>query len=139
MPNTSSVAGYSGTPLHRKLGLKAGMRYLLIGAPAGYRDVLGPVDDVTFLQRAKQADVVHLFCKRHSELTRRIDTALERVNPGGMCWVSWPKKSSPLYVDLTEDDLRRVVLPKKQWVDVKVCAVDMDWSALKFVRRRSGK
>lgn len=114
------------------------MRYLLLRAPDNYLRVLGDVDDLKIMRRAKTADVVHLFCKRHSDLTGRIDNALARVNPGGMCWVSWPKKSSPLFIDVTEDDLRRVILPK-QWVDVKVCAVDADWSALKFVRRRSGK
>ena len=78
---------------------------------------------------------VHLFAKRRSDFERRIEGALGKVADGGMCWVSWPKKSSPLFIDLTEDQLREIVLPL-DWVDVKVCAVDADWSGLKFVRRK---
>lgn len=127
--------GYSGTPLHRKLGLKPGTRCLLLSAPPHYPDLVAGAEDVAFSNRFRTAGIVHLFCKRRSELERRIGRALERVEEGGALWVSWPKKSSPLHADLTEDGLREVILPLG-WVDVKVCAVDGDWSGLKFMRRR---
>jgi hypothetical protein len=88
-----------------------------------------------FSARYRSADVVHLFCPDRATLNKKIDTALARVADGGFLWISWPKKSSSLYKDLTEGDLRDVVLPTG-WVDVKVCAVDADWSGLKFMRRR---
>ncbi|MEM1092454.1 MAG: DUF3052 domain-containing protein [Pseudomonadota bacterium] len=131
-----AAAGYSKKPLYQKLGLKPGMRCLVLGAPDHYDELLAGAEGVRFMKRAKSADVVHLFCRRRADLTRRIDAALGKVAPGGMLWLSWPKKSSPLFRDLTEDELRRVVLPTG-WVDVKVCAVDHDWSGLKFLRRRS--
>ena len=127
--------GYSGKPLWQKLGFKAGMRCLVLGAPTNYDALVAGAPEVRFMKRSASADVVHLFCKRRSELDRRIEAALAKVADGGMCWLSWPKKSSPLFIDLTEDQLRDVVLPLG-WVDVKVCAVDADWSGLKFMRRR---
>ena len=127
--------GYSGTPLHKKLGLKPGTRCLTINAPAHYPELVAGAEDVAFSNRFRSADIVHLFCGRRSELTRRIEGALGRVAEGGMLWVSWPKKSSPMHIDLTEDDLRTEILPRG-WVDVKVCAVDGDWSGLKFLRRK---
>ena len=135
MPSTTEH-GYSGTPLHRKLGLKPGTRCLVLNAPDHYGELVAGAEAVAFSNRFRSADVVHLFCVRRAELERRIDTALARVADGGALWVSWPKKSSPLHADLTEDGLREVILPRG-WVDVKVCAVDADWSGLKFCRRRA--
>ena len=80
---------------------------------------------------------VLLFVKRRTDLERRIPAALARLGRGGMCWICWPKKSSGVVTDVTEDLLRNVVLPTG-WVDVKVCAVSETWSGLKFLRRRSG-
>ncbi len=134
MPSTQH--GYSGKPLFQKLGLKAGTTCLTISAPDRLPALLEGVVGVTFRKRAKSADTVHLFCRDRRALTTRIEGALAKVAPGGQLWVSWPKKSSPLHKDVTEDDLRSVILPLG-WVDVKVCAVDGDWSGLKFVRRRS--
>ena len=116
-------AGYSGKPLYQKLGLKPGMRCLTIRAPDHYPDLVDGAEGVRFLKRAARADLVHVFCLQRS------------VVIGGMIWASWPKKSSPLYKDLTEQDFRDYILPRG-WVDVKVCAVDGDWSGLKFLRRR---
>ncbi len=127
--------GYSGTPLHKKLGLKPGMRYLLVRPPDGYEALVADAEGVRFMKQAAQADVVHLFCRRRADLDKSIERSLARVSDGGMLWVSWPKKSSSMFIDLTEDQLREVVLPTG-WVDVKVCAVDADWSALKFMRRK---
>lgn len=127
--------GYSGKPLFQKLGLKPGMRCLTINAPAHHGELMAGVQDVSFSTRYRSADAVHLFCRNRAALDKKIDTALARVADGGFLWISWPKKTSKLYKDLTEGDLRTVVLPTG-WVDVKVCAVDADWSGLKFMRRR---
>ena len=129
------TAGYSGKPLYQKLGLKPGMRCLVLGAPDHYQALIEGAEGVRVMKRARSADVVHLFCHKRADLSRRINSALDRTIPGGMVWVSWPKKSSPLFIDLTENDIRSQVLPTG-WVDVKVCAVDQDWSGLKFLRRR---
>lgn len=131
----ANTAGYSGTPLFKKLGLKAGMRCLTISAPTHYAELVDGVEGVRFMKRAQSADVVHLFCANRRALDQRFESALSKVAKGGMLWVSWPKKSSPMFRDLTEDQLREVLLPTG-WVDVKVCAVDADWSGLKFMRRR---
>lgn len=128
--------GYSGKPLFEKLGLKPGMVCLTMGAPSHYPGLVEGAEDVTFSTRVKAADVVHLFCPDMKALEGKAESALSRVKEGGMLWVSWPKKSSPLHRDVTEDDLRRVILPTG-WVDVKVCAVDADWSGLKFLKRKS--
>ena len=133
----STIAhGYSGKPLFQKLGLKPGMRCLLIGAPEHYLDLVSDAEGVGFHTRIQSADVVHLFFANRKRLDQSIEKALERVAEGGMLWVSWPKKSSDQFVDLTEDQLRTVILPTG-WVDVKVCAVDETLSGLKFLRRRT--
>lgn len=126
--------GYSGKPLFQKLGLKPGLRCLPLDPPDHYDALLQGVEGVAFVQGPDTADVVHLFCERRQDLESKIQVALSHVAAGGMLWVSWPKKSSPKFVDLTEDDIREIVLPTG-WVDVKVCAVDQDWSGLKFLRR----
>ncbi|MEM7765738.1 MAG: DUF3052 domain-containing protein [Pseudomonadota bacterium] len=130
-----TTAGYSGKPLFQKLGIKPGMRCKPILAPEHYPALIAGVEGATVSSRLRSADIVHLFCRTKSVLENQIDAALARVAPGGMLWISWPKKSSPLHKDLTEDDLRTIVLPHG-WVDVKVCAVDNDWSGLKFLRRK---
>ena len=135
MSKGARTHGYSGKPLFQRLGLEPGVRCQLIGAPRHYPQLVAGAIDVRFMRRAKSADVVHLFCPNRATLDRQIGRALDCVVPGGMLWVSWPKKSSTLFVDLTEGRLRGVILPL-DWVDVKVCAVDADWSALKFLERR---
>jgi len=127
--------GYSGKPLFQKLGLKPGMRCLTIKPPENYQDLLQGVDGVRFLSRAAPADLIHVFCRRRKDVKPLFERALRSVVTGGMIWVSWPKKSSLLYNDLTEQDFREHILPLG-WVDVKVCAVDADWSGLKFLRRK---
>jgi len=131
---TAQSTGYSGKPLFQKLGLKPGMRCLTLKAPLHYSDLVSGVEDVHFLKRAAPAHVVHVFCRRNRDVAPLFERALRSVEPGGMIWMSWPKKSSPLYQDVTEQDFRDHILPQG-WVDVKVCAVDADWSALKFLRR----
>ncbi|MEL7540495.1 MAG: hypothetical protein AAGJ51_06295 [Pseudomonadota bacterium] len=132
---TSPNAGYSGKPLYQKLGLKPGLRCLTIQPPSHYQDLVRGVEDVKFFTRAAPVDVVHVFCRRRLDVAPLFDRALRSVVEDGMIWVSWPKKSSPLYLDLTEQDFRDHILPLG-WVDVKVCAVDGDWSGLKFLRRK---
>lgn len=134
--NSPSIHGYSGKPLFQKIGLKAGMKCLALNPPANYPELLSGAEGIIFLQKPEQAEVVHLFCADRMTLEQDIDMALSHVAPKGMLWISWPKKTSSKFVDLTEDGVRELVLPKR-WVDVKVCAVDHDWSGLKFLRRKT--
>jgi hypothetical protein len=136
MPAMSDPVGYSGKPLIQKLGLKELQVLKPIAAPEGYADWIKPLPPGAVVDPgANQADLVHLFVRDRADLERGAALALAAVKPGGMLWVSWPKKTSPLFCDLTEDGLREVVLPTG-WVDVKVCAVSADWSGLKFLKRR---
>ncbi len=131
-------AGYSGTPLAKKLGIKPGTAVCAINAPADYRDLLAPLPaDVTFANDIAQgASFVHVFALARTDLL----AALERIRPllatDGMIWVSWPKKASKVPTDITEDTIRAVALPMGL-VDVKVCAVDATWSGLKLVIRKA--
>ena len=130
-------AGYSGKPLIQKLGLKDLQVLKPIAAPEGYVGWIEPLPLGAMVDPAvAQADLAHLFVRNRADLEREAAPALAAVKPGGMLWVSWPKKTSPLFRDLTEDGLREVLLPTG-WVDVKVCAVSADWSGLKFLRRKT--
>lgn len=133
---STKTHGYSGKPLFQKLSLKPGMICLLIKAPKHYPALVSDAVDVRFIRKAGPADAVHVFCRRKSEVSPLFERALGSAGGSGMIWVSWPKKTSALYHDLTEQDLRDHVLPLG-WVDVKVCAVDEDWSGLKFVKRKA--
>ena len=130
-------AGYSGTPLARKLGLSAGDEVFLVGAPANYTELLAPLPDgVRFVSRMGQwTDVVHVFATERAKLARTIRTARAKMKPDGVIWASWPKKSSKVPTDITEDTVREIALPLGL-VDVKVCAVDDVWSGLKLVIRK---
>ncbi|MCB1559512.1 MAG: DUF3052 domain-containing protein [Xanthomonadales bacterium] len=135
---TAPPAGYSGTPLARKLGIKAGSLVLARGAPDNYVELLSPLPDaVRFSQRiAPTVDIVHLFTTRRSTLNRELTGLRPRLRPDAMIWVSWPKKASRVDTDITEDVIRELCLPLG-FVDVKVCAVDSTWSGLKLVIRKS--
>lgn len=129
--------GYSGKPLIQKLGLKEGHVLKPVGAPEGYGDWIAPLPAGAVVDvDAAVADLVHLFVPDRAGLEHGAGPALSAVRPGGMLWVSWPKKTSPLFRDLSEDGLREVLLPTG-WVDVKVCAVSADWSGLKFLKRKA--
>jgi hypothetical protein len=132
------MAGYSGTPLTKKLGLKAGYSIQSVNAPAHYRDLLGPLpDSVRFVTRATSStDLVHLFTTKRAELARLLAALRKTLHPDATVWVSWPKKSSNVPSEVTEDVVRELALPLG-WVDVKVCAVDETWSGLKLVVRKS--
>ncbi|TPW04094.1 MAG: hypothetical protein FD125_1288 [bacterium] len=129
--------GYSGKPLIQKLGLKEAQVLKPVGAPEAYAEWIAPLPPGAVVDvDAAVADLVHLFVGDRAGLEHGAATALAAVRPGGMLWVSWPKKTSTLFRDLTEDGLREILLPTG-WVDVKVCAVSADWSGLKFLRRKT--
>lgn len=131
------MAGYSGTPLSRKLGLKPGSKVLLVGAPPGQRKLLMPLPaGVEFVRRLSEAtDLVHLFATRKAEIGKRLPAIRRKMRADAMVWVSWPKKAAGVATDLTEDVVRGLALPLGL-VDVKVCAVDEVWSGLKLVVRK---
>ena len=131
------MAGYSGTPLAKKLGINAGCKVLADGAPADYASLLAPLpDDVTFVKKlTSSVDVIHLFTKSAAELDAKLRRWRHAMKSDGAVWVSWPKKVSKVPTDITEDVIREVALPVG-FVDVKVCAVDETWSGLKLVIRK---
>lgn len=131
------MAGYSATPLARKLGIKAGSRVLPVGAPPGYAERLEPLPDaVRFVSRlAKSTDIVHLFTADKARLAKALVRYRAAIAPAAVIWVSWPKKAAKVPTDITEDTVRELALPLGL-VDVKVCAVDEVWSGLKLVIRR---
>jgi hypothetical protein len=135
-----TVAGYSGTPLRQKLGIKPGLDVVTLNAPTNYRRLLGPVPEgVTFSDRLKpSSSFVHVFIKKRSELEKKLSILREKIADTGTVWVSWPKKSSGVPTDVTEDVVRVVALPLR-FVDVKVCAIDETWSGLKLMVRRENR
>jgi hypothetical protein len=132
------MAGYSGTPLSKKLGIKEGTRVGLLGAPPTFdRTALEPrPGGVTFATAAKGTfDVIVSFHTERAELQRRIPTLLDVLDVDGGLWIAWPKRASKVPTDITEDVLRDVWLPLGL-VDNKVCAVDEVWSGLRLCWRR---
>jgi len=129
-------AGYSGTPLVKKLGIKEGFRVALVGAPDGFRVELEDLPTgVSFLTSVQgQLDFVLFFAKTRAELTRNFSRLAAKLKPAGMLWVAWPKKASGVATDLSEGAVREIGLDAGL-VDVKVCAVNEVWSGLKFVIR----
>jgi hypothetical protein len=135
------MAGYSGTPLARKLGIKDGSRIFLLNAPGNYLQLVAPLPaGVQVAPRiTSHTDMVHIFSTKKEKLSQALHTCLKRMRPDGMIWVSWPKKSSKVPTDITEDTIRELALPLGL-VDIKVCAVDDVWSGLKLViRKENGK
>jgi hypothetical protein len=132
-----AAAGYSGTPLPKKLGLKEGGTMVLLNAPVGAAQWLVPLPAGASLlsKLATTNELVLLFCKDVTALKKSLPAASKKLHADGSLWISWPKKSSRLFVDLTEDGIRAVALPTGL-VDVKVCAVNADWSGLKLMVRR---
>jgi hypothetical protein len=127
------MAGYSGKSLADKLGLKSGVKLWRSGEPANYSALIGPT---SVIDDPGAADILHLFTANFSALERHGPPLAGLARPGAMIWISWPRKTSPMFVDLTEGGVREIMLPTG-WVDVKVCAVDDVWSGLKFLRRRT--
>ncbi|CAN5264110.1 hypothetical protein BH18ACT4_BH18ACT4_01230 [soil metagenome] len=131
------MAGYSGTPLSRKLGIGPGHAVALLGAPDGLNDALGELPEgVTVRTQARgRADVVVAFHTERGELQRRVPALLRLLDVDGGLWVAWPKKASRVPTDISEDTVREVFCPRGL-VDNKVCAIDEVWSALRMVWRR---
>lgn len=132
---TMKTAGYSGTPLHKKLGIKPGQTAWMRGEPVGYGAELRKAGNFE-IARSLSADLdfIHVFTASRTELQRDFSKLRDALRAQGMLWVSWPKKSSGKATDLDENIVRELGL-KSGLVDVKVCAVDETWSALKFVFR----
>jgi hypothetical protein len=146
-----SDAGYSGTPLAKKLGVRAGMWVVLVGAPEGFVELLGElpegveVSDAPDLSggtlptgRVSACDVLHIFTNSREGLFRGLDAGRRAIRQDGAIWVSWYKKAAKLPTEITEDTIREAALPLGL-VDVKVCAVDEKWSGLKLVIRKENR
>ena len=130
------TAGYSGTPLWKKLGLKDGMTATVIDPPEGYHDaLLKGAPNVVWMPPAQGQDFTHVFTTRRSTLRDVLRARLDDMARDGMIWISWPKKASKVATDVTEDVIRDIALPMGR-VDIKVCAVDEVWSGLKLVIRK---
>lgn len=130
------TAGYSGKPLFQKLGLKPGLRAAVVDPPANYEAILGDRSPGITIKPGLRPglDFIHVFVTAATDLESRLDAYRSAIEPDGMIWVSWPKRSSGRVTDLTEDVVRAAALTHGL-VDVKVCAVDEVWSGLKLVVR----
>jgi hypothetical protein len=135
VPNV--MQGYSGTPLPRKLRITEGTRLALLGAPSDFEQTLGdlPAGVATRRQARGKNDIVMLFAKSHAEMRRRFAAAERALAEGGGMWIAWPKKSSGVATDLTQNDVRRYGLDAGL-VDYKIAAIDETWSGLLFARRK---
>jgi hypothetical protein len=131
------TAGYSSTPLPRKLGLKEGMSVGFLDPPVQLPELLGPIWAALSISSRleRHQDLVLVFVTSAAELARRTPALKAAIAPDGMIWVAWPKKASKIPTDITEDVIREIVLPTGL-VDVKVCAIDETWSGLKLVIRK---
>ncbi len=145
-----STAGYSGTPLSRKLGIREGSRVAVLGDPGTFVSLLDPLPagvrlvDAPGRPRRPRAgtdgafDVVVAFVPRLRELERRFRHGQLLIDWAGGLWIAWPKMKSPLHVDLRDSDVREHGL-STGLVDNKVCAIDADWSGLRFVIRKGDR
>jgi hypothetical protein len=130
------MAGYSGTPLPKKLGIKEGSRIALVNAPKDFESELGELpDNVEFVKRPTTSlDIILFFVLSERVLARDFAKLAARLTANGMIWIAWPKKTSGVVTDLSEQRVRQIGL-NGGLVDVKVCAIDETWSGLKFVYR----
>jgi hypothetical protein len=129
-----SNAGYSGTPLVAKLGIKPGARAQFVNPPSDFSKTLGPLPDGVSQRSRGELDFGVLFVSQTRELPKKFAALRDRLASNGMLWVAWPKKTSGVVSDLTEGVVREIGL-EAGLVDVKVCAIDATWSGLKFVWR----
>jgi hypothetical protein len=128
-------AGYSSTPLYKKLGIKEGFKIKLINPPANYNSLLGAiVKQITITTKKEQVNFIHLFTNSIKELESKLPVLKNEIEKDGMIWVSWYKKSAKKPTELDENIVRDTALALGL-VDVKVCAVDDEWSGLKLVYR----
>ena len=141
--NTEKSRGYSGTPLAKKLGIRAGHTVLTINAPADYLDLVAPLPEGVRIigddeLNSADVDLLHIFTNERDELFRRVASSLRLIKQDGAIWVSWYKKAAKLPTEITEDTVREAAFPLGL-VDVKVCAVDEKWSGLKLVIRKENR
>ncbi|MDP9048060.1 MAG: DUF3052 domain-containing protein [Bacteroidota bacterium] len=130
---TTPLAGYSGTPLYKKLGIKAGFIIQLVNAPGNYLDLLTELPaNIKFNDSGDAKDLIHFFTKYENDLITELPILKNRIRSNGTIWVSWPKRASKVITDITDDTIRNYAL-KIGLVDIKVCAVDEIWSGLKLV------
>ncbi len=134
------TAGYSGTPLAKKLGIKSGFKMLTFNAPDNYAELMAPLPDGVSVSdsTAGGADLVHVFTNSRDELRRLLAENSKVIKQNGSIWVSWYKKAAKLPTEITEDAVREAAFPLGL-VDVKVCAVDEKWSGLKLVIRKENR
>ena len=132
-----STAGYSGTPLARKLGIAESSRVLLVNPPENYESLVQPLPaGVVFETEASQSvDIAHIFVTKKEELAKHLAVLRKTLRPNAMVWVSWPKKAAKVPTTVAEDTIRELAFPLG-FVDVKVCAVSEVWSGLKLVVRK---
>jgi hypothetical protein len=133
------TAGYSGTPLAKKLSLKSGLRTWWEDMPDSVRGEIEADEDLLLdhLPVAEPPiDAAHIFVRSRADMEDRLKRLRPLLAPSGFIWVSWPKKASKVPTDITEDGIREVILPDTDLVDVKVCAVDSIWSGLKLMIRK---
>ena len=130
------MAGYCGTPLAKKLGIKPGTALYLLAPPGHYDELLAPLPEgVKRVRKIDDADVAHFFVTARARLEKDLRAAVPKMQQDAAIWISWPKKAAKVATDITEDTIREVALPLGL-VDVKVCAVDETWSGLKLVIRK---
>ena len=131
------TAGYSGTPLAKKLGIAENGKVFLSGAPKDYLKLIAPVPQgahvVTKIDG--KTDIVHLFTTERERLSALLRSSLAKIRPDAAIWVSWPKKSSKVPTDMTDHVIREIALPTGL-VDNKVCAIDETWTGIRLVIRR---
>ena len=134
------MAGYSGTPLVRKLGVRPNEYLIALNAPEHYARLLEDLPEGVKLTKRLTAGArfVHLFVKERVELVTRLRELRRQLDDAGTLWISWPKKAAKVPTDITEDVIRAEALPLG-FVDVKVCAVDETWSGLKLMIRRENR
>src|SRR6476620_3595542 len=129
------TSGYSGTPLAKKLGYKEGFKVRIVNEPGYYLQLFSDLPAVKFMKDKKvKKNLIHFFTKEADELKAEIKQLRGEIEPGGMIWISWPKKSSKVATDMDEHVVRGLAL-RNALVDVKVCAVDEIWTAMKLVIR----
>jgi hypothetical protein len=138
MGSVKNPAGYSGTPLVAKLGIKTGSRAQFVNPPPGFPETLGALPDNVTIASRGTLDFAMLFVATKADLAKRFPKLRDRLTSSGMLWTAWPKRSSGATTDLSENVVRVLGL-EHGLVDVKVCAVDSTWSGLKFVRRLSDR
>ena len=134
------TAGYSGTPLAKKLGIKERSIVFAVNPPDDYSTLLHPLPDgvsITY-EPAVDVDLIHIFTNSRAELQKSLSSAVRRIKQDGAIWISWYKKAAKLPTEITEDTVREAAFPLGL-VDIKVCAVDEKWSGLKLVIRKENR